>query len=93
MSLKYKVVQLVNPAKREEPKKFYAQLAESGRVDLDEIANSISETSTTVSHIDVHAVLLALTDELLKRLERGESVHLGIFIQLFNLKVKLKNLM
>ncbi len=47
MSLKYKVVQLVNPAKREEPKKFYAQLAESGRVDLDEIANSISETSTT----------------------------------------------
>ena len=77
MSLKYKVVELVNPAKREEPKKFYAQLAESGRVDLDEIANSISETSTTVSHIDVHAVLLALTDELLKRLERGESVHLG----------------
>lgn len=77
MSLKYKVVQLVNPAKREEPKKFYAQLAESGRVDLDEIANSISETSTTVSHIDVHAVLLALTDELLKRLERGESVHIG----------------
>ena len=37
MSLKYKVVQLVNPAKREEPKKFYAQLAESGRVDLDEL--------------------------------------------------------
>ena len=30
-----------------------------------------------MSHIDVHAVLLALTDELLKRLERGESVHLG----------------
>ena len=42
MSLKYKVVQLVNPAKREESKKFYAQLAESSRVDLDEIANSIS---------------------------------------------------
>ena len=38
---------------------------------------SISDTSTIVSRVDVHAVLMALTDEIRRRLLDGENIHLG----------------
>ena len=77
MPIYYKPQEKHNPIKPTEPKKFYATAQTVKRTDLKELALSISDTSTTVSHIDVHAVLLALTDELKRRIVAGESVHLG----------------
>lgn len=77
MAIKYKVVKLGNPSKKEEPKKFYAMVAESGRVDLPEIAENISRYSTTVSKTDIIAVLTVLTEEIQNLLTKGHSVHLG----------------
>ena len=77
MSIYFKPVERKNPAKPLEQAKFYASASSTKRTDLKELAQSISDTSTTVSHVDVHAVLLALTDELTKRIQGGETVHLG----------------
>lgn len=77
MAISYTSVELKNPTKPEEPSKFYAKSVMSKRTELEDIAKSISKQSTTVSHIDVHAVLLALTDEISDRLINGENIHLG----------------
>ena len=77
MAIKYKAVKLGNPAKQDAPKKFYATVAESGRVDLPEIAENISRYSTTVSKTDIIAVLTVLTEEIQSLLAKGHSVHLG----------------
>lgn len=77
MAIEYTPVQLKNPTKLNEPAKWYAKAAMTKSTDLDEIATTISKHSTTVSHIDVYAVLLALTDEIGDRLANGENVHLG----------------
>lgn len=79
MPIYYKPQPRSNPIKPADPEKYYATASTVKRTDLKEIAKSISETSTTVSHIDVYAVLLALTDELRNRLTAGESVHLDDF--------------
>ena len=71
MPIYYKPQEKHNPIKPTEPKKFYATAQTVKRTDLKELAQSISDTSTTVSHIDVHAVLLALTDELKRRIVAG----------------------
>lgn len=77
MPIHYKAVERTNPTKPSEPKKFYATVTGRQPVDLKTIAQSISDTSTTVSHVDVYAVLMALTDEIRHRLLNGENVHLG----------------
>ena len=63
MPIHYKAVERTNPTKPSEPKKFYATVTGRQPVDLKTIAQSISDTSTTVSHVDVYAVLIALTDK------------------------------
>ncbi|MFZ1706735.1 MAG: HU family DNA-binding protein [Candidatus Nanogingivalis sp.] len=77
MPIYYKSVERINPLKPDEPKKFYASASTIKRTDLKELANSISKISTTVSHVDVYAVLMALTDEIKSRVVAGESIHLG----------------
>ena len=77
MAIQYKVIKMGNPADKTAPKKFYAQVAESGRVDLPEIADNISRYSTTVSKTDIVAVLNVLTEEIQALLAKGHSVHLG----------------
>ena len=77
MPIFYKPVERKNPAKPLDPAKFYASASAVKRTNLKELAQSISDKSTTVSHIDVHAVLLALTDEIAARIPAGETVHLG----------------
>jgi predicted histone-like DNA-binding protein len=77
MPIFYKPVERKNPAKPLDPAKFYASASAVKRTDLKELAQSISDKSTTVSHIDVHAVLLALTDEIAARIPAGETIHLG----------------
>lgn len=77
MAIKFKAVELGNPAKPEQPKKFYPRAVSSGKVELRDIAKRISAKSTTVSDIDTHAVLMALTQEIANAIQNGESVHLG----------------
>lgn len=77
MAIQYKAVERANPTKPTDPKKFYATVTGRKPVDLKAIAHSISSKSTTVSHIDVYAVLMALTDEIRERVLAGENVHLG----------------
>lgn len=77
MAIKFKAVQKVNPAKREEPKKYYATAISNGLVDIDTLTERISRRSTTVSDIDITAVLRALTHEIAYAIEAGETVHLG----------------
>ena len=77
MSIKYKTVKLGNPAKPAEPKKFFAQISESGRINLPELADNIARHSTTVSKTDIQAVLTILGEELAALLAKGHSVHLG----------------
>lgn len=77
MAIKFKAAELGNPAKPEQPKKFYPRAVSSGKVELRDIAKRISAKSTTVSDIDTHAVLMALTQEIANAIQNGESVHLG----------------
>ena len=77
MAIKFKATLRPNPIKKDEPKKYYPTAISSGRVDLKEMAKRISDKSTTVSDIDTHAVLMALTQEIAAAIQNGESVHLG----------------
>lgn len=77
MAILYKAAERANPIQPDEPRKFYATATGRKPTDLKTIAKSISDKSTTVSHVDVHAVLLALTDEIRDRLLNGENVYLG----------------
>lgn len=77
MAIKYKATLLGNPTKPDAPKKYYPKAISSGRVELKDLAKRISSKSTTVSDIDTHAVLLALTKELAAAAQAGETVFLG----------------
>lgn len=77
MSIKFKAVQKANPRKLDDPKKHYATAISAGLVDLDTLTKRIARRSTTVSDIDIMAVLKALTHEIAYSVEAGETVHLG----------------
>jgi predicted histone-like DNA-binding protein len=79
MAILYKTEERGNPQKPADPKKWYAHAITSKRTDLKELAQAISDKSTTVSRVDVEAVLIALTEEMRTRVANGESVHLGDF--------------
>lgn len=79
MAILYKTEERGNPQKPADPKKWYAHGITSKRTDLKELAQAISDKSTTVSRVDVEAVLIALTEEIRARIINSESVHLGDF--------------
>lgn len=79
MAILYKTEERGNPQKPADPKKWYAHAITSKRTDLKELAQAISDKSTTVSRVDVEAVLIALTEEIRARISNSESVHLGDF--------------
>ena len=79
MAIYFKVQEKPNPQRPDEPKKFYAGAASIRRTDLEEIAESIAQSGSTVGKADVYAVLVELTDELTTRIAAGERVHLGDF--------------
>ena len=79
MSVTYNLVQRGNPAKKEEPKKFYAQAKKRSELTFRQLAKEISEGSTTVSDSDVLAVLNDLTKVLRRHLSNGEIVRFGDF--------------
>ena len=78
MAIKYKLVQKVNPAKRTDPKKFYANVVTRGEVSLRELAKEIAAIST-VSSPDVMAAIEALLQIIPRHLTQGEIVRLGDF--------------
>lgn len=54
MAVKFKVVQKVNPIKKEDPAKFYAQAEVSGDVTLDTLARRVAKASMTTIPPHVH---------------------------------------
>jgi predicted histone-like DNA-binding protein len=77
MPIKFKPVLRTNPLKKDEPNKYYPGAISTGKIELKELAKRISRKSTTVSDIDTHAVLMALTQEIAASVQAGETVHLG----------------
>lgn len=79
MPVKYVVTEKGNPAKPEEPKKFYAQAKADGEVSFRKLSKEIAQGSTTVSDTDVLAVLNDLTKLLRDHLSEGRIVRFGDF--------------
>ena len=79
MAVKFKLVEMGNPQKPSDPKKWYARAKSSGELTFRKLSKEISEGSTTVSDTDVLAVLSDLTKILRRHLENGEIVRFGDF--------------
>jgi predicted histone-like DNA-binding protein len=78
MTVKYTVVARGNPQNPEAPKKYYPSVNSTGRVNLRGLAERIAEIST-VSSVDVVAVLEALLTIIPRELANGNIVNLGDF--------------
>ncbi len=78
MSVPFKVVAKTNPQKPQEPKKFYAMALSSGEITVRELATQISKRST-LSVVDVVAVLESLIEVIPERIAEGNIVRLGDF--------------
>ena len=77
MSVKYKVIQ------RGEPgvigggnKKYYASLVSSGNQDIESLAQRIQQMST-VTGVDIRAVLYAIAEIVPQMLSEGQTVAIG----------------
>lgn len=78
MSVKYVIVERVNPSDMAAPRKFYAMAKAAGEVSLKQLSKDISARST-VNSSDTLAVLDSLIQQLTKELEEGRIVRLGDF--------------
>lgn len=76
MSVKFKAVSRKNPQDLTAPEKFYAMAIADGEVDLDTLAQMISEQNT-VTETDCYAVLIALEKNIISELGQGRIVKLG----------------
>ena len=76
MAVKFKVVQKVNPIKKDDPAKYYAQAEVSGDVTLETLARRIAKASMATRG-DVLGVITSLVDEIIESLEEGNSIKLG----------------
>ena len=72
----YSVSPRVNPQKKDEAPKFYAQVQANGDCTIREMAERI-QASCTVTKADVYAVLVAMEDVITEALKSGEIVRLG----------------
>lgn len=78
MAVQFKVVPKRNPAKLDDPPKYYAQPVSRANISLRQVAKEIANAST-VSVIDTLAVLEAFIETIPKELLRGNKVKLGDF--------------
>lgn len=78
MSLKYRLIQRVNPRDPKGPRHFYAKAVGRGDVTLRELADEIAQIST-VSTVDTMAAIEALIQIIPKHVAQGEVVRLGDF--------------
>ena len=78
MSLKYRLIQKINPQKPTLPGKFYAHPVTKGEVTVRELAREIADIST-VSIVDTIAVIESFIQLIPKHLAEAEIVRLGDF--------------
>ena len=76
MSVKFKAVSRKNPQDLTAPEKFYARAIADGEVDLDTLAQMISDQNT-VTETDCYAVLISLEKNIINELGQGRIVKLG----------------
>lgn len=86
MTVKYTVVPKVNPQNPEAPRKYYPVAKSSGKTTIRNLAERIAEIST-VSSVDVVAVLEAFLNIIPKELADGNIVQLGDFGS-FSLRIR-----
>ncbi|UOQ70256.1 HU family DNA-binding protein [Hymenobacter cellulosilyticus] len=78
MPIEYSLAERGNPAKPNEAKKFYASAKSTGETTVRDLAERISDIST-VSTVDVMAVLEALFQTVPRELTSGRIVRMGEF--------------
>ncbi len=76
MSVKIKAVSRKNPQDMAAPEKFYAKAIANGEIDLDYLAQMISDQNT-VTEADCYAVLISLEKNIITELGQGRIVKLG----------------
>ena len=76
MSVKFKAVHRRNPMDSAAAEKFYAKAIADGEVDLDTLAQMISDQNT-VTEADCYAVLISLEKNIITELSQGRIVKLG----------------
>lgn len=76
MSVKFKAVSRRNPQDLAAPEKFYARAIADGEVDLDTLAQMISDQNT-VTETDCYAVLISLEKNIISEMAQGRIVKLG----------------
>lgn len=76
MAINYKLIERHNPKDYEAPAKFYAQVCNTVRVDIEALSRDISY-STTLTDVEVEGVTKALIEQITRHLAEGHSVSLG----------------
>jgi len=76
MSVKYNVIERVNPRDLTLPRKFYANIQYGDDVKFKDLVGLISQFST-INHGDVHGVIQTLLHVIPYELKFGRSIHLG----------------
>ena len=78
MSIPYKLVKITSPLSKKNTQKYYAKVKTRGEMDLRNLAEKIASTST-LSTVDVVAVLESLLQVIPDELLSGYIVNLGDF--------------
>lgn len=78
MPIKFKLSPKVNSLKNPPETLYYPRAVKRAEIGLHEIAENISEASS-LTRADVHAVIIALTDQLVRYLDNGYIVRIGEF--------------
>lgn len=87
MSIQYEFYQTPSP-EESKMKRYHARVVPSGRVSTDQLAKEIHQEST-LTVVDVKAVLMTLADKLAEHLSEGRKVYLeGIGYFQVNLRCK-----
>lgn len=76
MTVPYSVVSRKNPAKKDEPAKYYAQAQAAGELDFEELCEAITSRSTC-TETDVRASISGILYEAKRSLKAGRIVRLG----------------
>jgi predicted histone-like DNA-binding protein len=76
MSLKFKSQQKINPRDLTAPRKYYATAVTGSIVDLEELAEFVSDQST-ISEADILGVLKAMERTMVREMLKGRSIRLG----------------
>ena len=76
MSIKYRLIERVDPRDLTLPRKFYAQIKYGDEVKFNDLVDLISQFST-VNYGDIHGVIQTLLQVIPHQLKYGRQIHLG----------------